>query len=129
MVNDRSRGISACAVRFAKYTELPFQQPNMWWKVMSRSLAIIAVALSISLSAPAFAGWEDGNGNPQGAPGGHGGEAFGVSENDHVSPNGHVDPSGTNGNQASETGAAHSGNDNRGNAGGPGGEEGCDGEC
>ena len=88
------------------------------------------MALSLAFVAPAFAGWgnDNGKGNPQGAPGGHGGEAFGVSENDHVSPNGHVDPSGTNGNQASDTGAANSGNYDRGNAGGPG-EDGCDSEC
>jgi hypothetical protein len=97
----------------------------MWWNVMRKSLAIIAMALLISLGAPAFAG--NGKGNPQGAPGGHGGEAFGVSENDHLSPNGHVDPSGTNGNQGSDNNNSHADNATRGNAGGPGGE--CDGDC
>lgn len=91
---------------------------------MNKSLAIITMALSLAFVAPAFAGWgnDNGKGNPQGAPGGHGGEAFGVSENTHGA-NGNEDPSGTNGNQASATGAAHSGNVDRGNAGGPGGGE------
>jgi hypothetical protein len=89
---------------------------------MKKSSAIIAAfALVLSLSAPALAGWDDGKGNPQGAPGGHGGQAFGVSERDHVSPNGHVDPSGTNGNQGSDNANPHANNADRGNAGGRGG--------
>jgi hypothetical protein len=88
---------------------------------MKKSSAIIAAfALVLSLSAPALAGWDDGKGNPQGAPGGHGGQAFGVSERDHVSPNGHVDPSGTNGNQGSDNANPHANNADRGNAGGSG---------
>lgn len=87
---------------------------------MNKSLAIIAITLSISLSAPAFAGWDDGKGNPQGAPGGHGGEAFGVSERTHGA-NGNTDPSGTNGNQGSDNANPQADNADRGNAGGPGG--------
>jgi len=90
-------------------------------EVMKKSPAILAVlALSLFLVAPAFAGWDNGKGNPQGAPGGQGGEAFGVSERDHVSPNGHVDPSGTNGNQGSDNANPHANNADRGNAGGGG---------
>ena len=85
-------------------------------------LAFGALALSLAISTSAFAGWDNGNGNPQGAPGGHGGEAFGVSERDHTSPNGHVDPSGTNGNQGSDNANVHANNADRGNAGGPHGE-------
>ena len=102
-------------------------------------VAFGVLALSLAVSASAFAG---GYGNdptranqPQaqvpngdaGKPGGFGGGGFGTSDVSHTSPNGHVDPSGTNGNQASATGAAHSGNVDRGNAGGPGG--GCEGDC
>ena len=80
---------------------------------MKKSPAVIAaLALSVCLAAPALAR------NPQGAPGGHGGEAFGVSERDHVSPNGHVDPSGTNGNQGSDNNNPNADNATRGNAGG-----------
>jgi len=92
---------------------------------MNESLAIIgALALAVCLSQSALAGWDDGKGNPQCAPGGHGGQAFGVSERDHVSPNGHVDPSGTNGNQGSDNANPNANNANRGNAGGGRGEGG-----
>jgi len=102
---------------------------------MRRVFAVFS-AIVLCMSTPALAGW--GNGSPPhaqpqadpppnsdsdvGAPGGFGGGGFGTSDVGHTSPNGHTDPSGTNGNQASPTGAAHSGNVDRGNAGGGGGE-------
>jgi len=135
LVNALARGISAWAVRFGKDTDLSNNQTT-WWKVMNKLFVIFSI-LALSVSAPALAGW--GNGTPPheqpqadpkpnsdsdfGAPGGHGGGGFGTSDVGHTSPNGHIDPSGTNGNQASPTGAAHSGNVDRGNAGGPGGGE------
>ena len=79
-------------------------------------VAFSVLALSLAISASAFAGWDDGKGNPQGAPGGHGGQAFGVSERTHGA-NGNTDPSGVNGNQGKD---GNTKNDTRGNAGGGG---------
>jgi hypothetical protein len=138
MVNHAGHGISAMAVRFAK-DRVP--TTNKRWKVMNK-LLLVASIIALSISAPALAGW--GNGNPPheqpqaddppnsdddfGAPGGHGGGGFGTSDIGHTSPNGHTDPSGTNGNQGSDNANPNADNADNGNAGGPGGG-GCEGGC
>jgi hypothetical protein len=126
MVNHAGHGISALAVRFAK-DRVP--TTNKRWKVMNKVLVVLgALALSVSVSAPALAGWGNGSApheQPQaddppnsdsydGAPGGFGGGGFGESQEGD-------NPSGTNGNQ-SKNGKTK--NDDRGNAGGPGDGEG-----